>query len=248
MWISKYNGEYMKYAKVALALLLLISISGCFLTRVTSREFNKMWHGPAYKITNFYRDPDLYAMGIGRVAVIPFVNESKYRDATEKVTGVFSAELKKTGAFGVVLADDVECNGLIESVRNRGMIDYEQAARLAQKLNVDALVVGRITNYFPYHRSPVLGLDVAMIYPAEQKVVWQVDELYDSTDFRVMNSIRKYFDKEFSDNASDFNFEVFLYSIMRYSQFVSHEVAGTLLVEIKEPVSEEKELEKVSLR
>ena len=231
-------GTAMRHIKIIMICCLLVLLSGClFRSRVRSK-LNYAWYGPPYKVTNYYRHPELYSMGISRVAVLPFINESQYSEAAEKVHQAFVGELKKTNSFAVVVDETDQAADLLDTLRRHGTIDPSAAMRVALSLNVDGLIICRITNYFPY-RPPVLGLDVFLVHPQSQEVVWQVDELFDSSNLAVMNAIRVYYDSNFNVKASDYGYDLFVYSISRYSQFVTHEIVATLK---PEPVQEEEEI------
>ena len=206
---------------------LLVLLSGCLFRSRVRPKFSQAWYGPAYKVTNYYCHPELYSMGISRVAVLPFINESEYSEAADKVQQAFVGELKKTNTFAVVVDETDQSADLLDTLRRHGTIDPSAAMRVALSLNVDGLIICRITNYFPY-RPPVLGLDVLLVHPQSQVVVWQVDELFDCGELEVMNAVRKYYYENFNNRASDYNYELFMYSTGRYSQYVSHEVVSTL--------------------
>ena len=229
----------MKYTrKIILVCCAAALLPGCLFNSKVRPRMEQVWYGPPYKVTNYYRSEDLYSMDIGSVAVLPFINDSEYTEASDKVFKAFMRELKKSKTFAVAVENSPMTVKLLSRYKEHGAVDPTEAMNIAVQLNVDALIIGRITSYFPY-RPPVVGLDVRMIHPARQEVLWQVDELFDSSNLAVMNAIRVYYDSNFNVKASDYGHDLFVYSISRYSQFVSHEIVATLK---PEPVQEEEEI------
>jgi hypothetical protein len=95
---------------------------------------------------------------ISRVGVVPFFNLSS--EATlngRKVAEAYAAELAEVPGFDVISVS------VVETAMHGYQIDFSKesdVSQLAQKLDVDALVVGTITEYWPYY-PPRLTLKVA---------------------------------------------------------------------------------------
>jgi len=100
--------------------------------------------------------------GLSTVAVAPFINLSAERsvDGREMAMAYYS-ELQKTPGFEVVPV------GVTEQVifdNNLQFQDPRDAVRLAELMNVDAVVLGAVTDFNPYF-PPRLGLKVAWYSP-----------------------------------------------------------------------------------
>jgi len=101
-------------------------------------------------------------VGLSTVAVAPFINLSAERavDGREMAMAYYS-ELQKIPGFEVVPV------GVTEQVifdNNLQFQDPRDAVRLAELLNVDAVVLGAITDFNPYF-PPRMGLKVAWYSP-----------------------------------------------------------------------------------
>ena len=100
--------------------------------------------------------------GLTTVAVAPFFNQSQERAVDgREVALAYYAELQKVPGFEVVPVGVTEV-ALRE--HNLDLASPEDALRLARILNVDAVVVGSITDFHPYY-PPRIGLSVNWYSP-----------------------------------------------------------------------------------
>ncbi|MEO1994719.1 MAG: hypothetical protein ABGZ17_05530 [Planctomycetaceae bacterium] len=101
-------------------------------------------------------------VGLSTVAVAPFINLSAERtvDGREMAMAYFS-ELQKVPGFQVVPVGVTE-----QVIYDHGLQfeDPQDAVRLAELLNVDAVVLGAITDFNPYF-PPRIGMKVAWYSP-----------------------------------------------------------------------------------
>lgn len=100
--------------------------------------------------------------GLTTVAVAPFFNQSQERAVDgREVALAYYAELQKVPGFEVVPVGVTEV-ALRE--HNLDLASPEEALQLARILNVDAVVVGTITDFHPYY-PPRIGLSVNWYSP-----------------------------------------------------------------------------------
>jgi hypothetical protein len=100
--------------------------------------------------------------GLTTVAVAPFFNQSQERAVDgREVALAYYAELQKVPGFEVVPVGVTEV-ALRE--HNLDLASPEEALQLARILNVDAVVVGSITDFHPYY-PPRIGLSVNWYSP-----------------------------------------------------------------------------------
>jgi hypothetical protein len=130
--------------------------------------------------------------GLSTVAVAPFVNLSAERAVDgRRVALAYYAELQKTPGFQVVPVGVVE----VAIVQNRlDLQNPDDVLKLAQILDVDAVVIGAVTDYSPYY-PPRIGLNVDWYAPrgiafhpgppvdplARDRLRNQLDEIQDET-------------------------------------------------------------------
>lgn len=103
---------------------------------------------------------------ISTIAVAPFINTSMERGVDgRRFANVYFTELQKIPGFEVVPVGVVETAMAEKSIEMRGPAD---AVRLAEILNVDAVVVGTVTEYDSY-APPRIGLKVSWYSSQQQK-------------------------------------------------------------------------------
>lgn len=179
---------------------------------------------------------------VGRVLVLPFLNESEYTHAGEEVRAAFDAEFQQLGRYEVVAAPCDDHAVLAAVVHRGGRFDEAVMLELARVTRADVIVHGTITTYSPYPR-PRMGLIIQVVGPLQAKVVASVDGLWDTTDAAVAERLRTYYRQRprplpalaaFVNRhmiASDdvFAAELALDSPALFRRWVCHEAALTLL-------------------
>jgi hypothetical protein len=100
--------------------------------------------------------------GLTTVAIVPFFNLSQERTVDgQRFAIAYFTELQKTPGFQVIPV------GVVEQViydHRLEMNNPDDVLQLAKLLNVDAVVVGAVTDYSPYY-PPRIGLQVSWYSP-----------------------------------------------------------------------------------
>lgn len=209
--------------RTAAALLLIAALSGCVLIEAFRS-----------KQTRAYLAGDIEKEKIRRVAVVPLINATCFPDAGRLVTETLTAEFKKLGKFEVVPLAESELP--IVAQRNAVVEPRELTNReidlVAQAAGVDAVVVGSVTQYMPY-RPMVLGVHLKMIRPGGGKLLWSVNEIYDSSLHEVVNRCKTYSEKIESTGKlleGWYDWHKPLVSMRFFTQFVCHEVVQSAVI------------------
>lgn len=213
----------MKRFTLGIALIALaLGGAGCF-ERARSRAVHHF--GPQHAITNWSRDARFDRLGIRRVAVLPFVDGSRYSEASPRLTEAFTIELRKTRKFDVFAVEREEPIAQMTAVR--AAFDAVDARLLGETLNVDAIVLGEIVEYEPY-RPLAIGLRVVMIDTRSGRVIWTVDETLDTSELAVANLVRQYYDDVVDPGASEFRNDRVLVSMRAFARCVCYHFVRTL--------------------
>jgi hypothetical protein len=161
--------------------LLLLLIAGCSQPKPRP-ELN----------FSYYNSPEFHWRHVGRVLLLPVVNESATPEATEQMRAALNAELQQLGLFEVVSTPPDAAARLARSVRDGGRFDEAEVIALARCANADAVVAITLSHYSPYYR-PRIGLSAQAISPDLGKVVSSVDGLWDSNNLAVADRARRYY-------------------------------------------------------
>src|SRR5262249_46044159 len=133
---------------------------------------------------SFYGDPEFRWQHVGRLLLLPLVNESAYPEAADQMRRPARPELPQLGGGeGVVTPPDV-AQRFARLVRDGGRFDERELIDLARVAGADAIVAGTLSHYTPYFR-PRIGLTLQAISPDLGRVVASVDGLWDTNNLDV---------------------------------------------------------------
>ncbi|NWF51955.1 MAG: hypothetical protein HXY47_02625 [Nitrospirae bacterium] len=110
-----------------------------------------------------------------RIAVMPFKNKSRHRDAGTVVTYIFLVELFKNAKF-----DPVEYGIIREMVVNlrlkqKGELDYKSLKLIADTLGVDGVLIGTVEHYsdgLDTSSPPEVAVSARLINAHKNRIIW----------------------------------------------------------------------------
>jgi TolB-like protein len=124
-----------------------------------------------------FRDPRLDTAEPKRVALLPFENGTERRGAALIVDDLMLVGLFRAGRFEV--ADPGEVSYALQTlgVAPYGAIDLDALRSLGEKIDVDAVILGRVEDYNEGLRpgtstSPSIALDARMLETRTGKILW----------------------------------------------------------------------------
>ncbi len=112
---------------------------------------------------------------IKKIAVFPFYNITKARDADKIISSILVAELHKDGRFIVEEPGNIVHFMLLERVSTVGEIEVERLRILGRRLGVDAIIVGTIEEFddgTTSGQTPVVSIALRMVDSHEGRLVW----------------------------------------------------------------------------
>jgi len=169
-------------------------------------------------------DFDTYTLR--RVGLTPFAGESLTIEQSTVIQSAFFTEISRTTSMEVVPLgrDDMEEIPTSEPYR-RGRYKARTVIELARRYNLDALLVGTVTEVqaFPPQR---LSVQLDMVASETGVVIWSGSVHLDARDERVRRSLMDYFSDRGVDGAE--GWEVSLLSPSRFAQFAAYEIARLL--------------------
>jgi hypothetical protein len=127
-------------------------------------------------VPNTYVSPGFDFAAIRRVAVMPFDNFSRDKEAGERVRDTFANSLLSTGAVYVLPTGEVARGIARAGIVNPTAPSVEEIARLAGIIEVDAIFTGTINEYGEVRSGSatanMISMIVAMLETQTGKVVW----------------------------------------------------------------------------
>ena len=110
-----------------------------------------------------------------RIAVMPFQNKSKHKDAGMVVTYMFLVGLFKNAGYEPVEYGDIRRLTVDFRIRHRGELDYKNIGGISEALGVDGIVVGTVELYsdgldtsFP----PAVAISARLISAHKDRILW----------------------------------------------------------------------------
>lgn len=159
-------------AWLAAGLILAAAVSGC---------------GHKYVSARADRGADL--AGIGYVAILPFENMTNFPEAGKIVPDLLATELYISRAYRVMERTEAVAAAAEQGIRVEDPIDAETARRLGEKLGVDGVIFGSVSEYwYRVYREedeevePAVGFSARLVSVATGEVVWSASVTRSSYD------------------------------------------------------------------
>lgn len=154
---SFHDGIFMKPLRNISLLLIVIALIGCV--------------GSSKPATHMYGT--LETQKICRVAVLPFVNQTQYRNGDIIAYRIFTSELVNFDRFNLVQEGDVRKVYQQMQIFPGESPTYEQVRVIGERLEAEILIEGRIIEMTHGNRAdepfPVLGMSL-IVYDAKKGV------------------------------------------------------------------------------
>lgn len=153
------SGKLLNFKRVILA-MLLFSLAAC---------------GASTSSTS-YHDPGMDFAALRTIAVMPFVNLTRDKQAGERVRDTFVNNLLSTGAVYVIPSGEVARGVSKSGVVNPAAPSSEEIAKLAANIRADAVITGVVREYGDVRSGSasanVISLSLQMIEVQSKKIVW----------------------------------------------------------------------------
>ena len=206
-----------KTLKTVLLLLLTVS-SGCGVLN----------SAPPQEMGHFYINPNTDFDDIGRVAVLEVKNESTRVDLASQLTDSISEALQKKHLFSVTTLgpDDPDWRRLAVGDDDISSYSIRQLDAVRSQLGVNAVIYGSITEYRPYPHM-LMGLKLKMLDLRDGKLLWAMEQVWDSTDKRIEMRMKHFYKDYMRDGYQPIGWQLLVTSPKAFNKFVVHEVAAT---------------------
>src|SRR4030042_3428300 len=110
-----------------------------------------------------------------RIAVMPFQNKSKHKDAGMVVTSMFLVELFKNKGYEPVEYGDIRRLIVDYRIRHRGELDYKNIEGLSEALGADGIVVGTVELFsdgLDTSSPPEVAISARLINARKSRILW----------------------------------------------------------------------------
>lgn len=180
---------------------------------------------PVFSSFNCYRRPQLEAMGIRRVVLLPLSNETGIPFAEERIREALAAELRIAGLFEVITPPPMIDLPHSAGIRSDGTFHESDLVTMARNFNADGVIFATVTDYRPY-RPVRVGVNLHLVSTAEAITVASVDGLWDARDASV-TQLALMSEPGFAESAVPGS-DISLYSPEAFHRFVGRQIAQAL--------------------
>ncbi|MFA6132717.1 MAG: hypothetical protein WC869_01720 [Phycisphaerae bacterium] len=165
---------------------------------------------------------------IGRVCFLELPPEGENGRVARDTSAALVKAIAARGLFDLELvhADDSGLAELSLGSPDR-LLSLENISALRKLLGCDAVIYGRITT-FRAHPHMQMGLRLRLVDLRTAKVVWGIDQIWDTSDKSLEDRIEDYFEDQVRDELEPLNWRLVLVSPLAMEGFVSYETAQTL--------------------
>jgi hypothetical protein len=106
-------------------------------------------------------------------------------------------------------------------------LSLEQISNLHKRFGSDAAIFGRITSFRSYPHMQ-MGLRLRMVDLRTAKLLWGVDQIWDTADKDLQDRLEDYFEDQVADEYRPLDWRVVLVSPLALEEFIGYETARTL--------------------
>ena len=197
-------------------LLLTIITSGCETPQnpVPAKDF-------------YYLNPEKQLSSIGRVVIVELANESGYPQISTDVTETLFQALQKKQTFGLSIVRRHDPTWRNLRLEDDAALNLNQILTIQETLKCDGLMLGTITEFRPYPHMAV-GLRLKLLDLSDGRLLWALEQVWDSTDNAVEKRIKSYYKSKTSMGRAPLHERLASISPLEFAKFISYEVAETL--------------------
>ncbi|HHI79403.1 MAG TPA: hypothetical protein ENK02_05445 [Planctomycetes bacterium] len=208
-------------AFLPLGLLPLLALSSCFL-------FEKEEMGSEAPVSAFLGDRQDLRL-CRRVLVLPIQSTNMTSTLRKDLEEALLSELAFQGRFQVLRMEPSQgAEGKeIYPTERRGRIDPDLVVELGRRYQADALLLTRVTQWFPY-KPPRIGLRLQLVSVHSGKVIWAIDQTWDAGTERTRLDLINYARTTLAPQENLHGWEFLMISPRRFGRFALRRSVNTL--------------------
>lgn len=174
---------------------------------------------------SYYVDPDIH--NISRVIFVEIGDGVGYPEIATRMTRSLAEALTDRGIFriDVVPAGHPELRYL--SMNKRDPFTLKELSAIRRSLRCDAILFGRMVSYKQYPGMQI-GLYLRLIDLKDGKLVWAIDELWDTTNRQTVKRIKNFYFDYMRDTYDPAKGEMGIMSTDGFQKFISYEILSTM--------------------
>lgn len=174
---------------------------------------------------SYYVDPGI--RNVSRVVFVEIGDQTGYPEVANRMTKALAEAMTDRGIFrvDVLPAGHPELRYL--DLHKRGPHTLKELLTIRKSLRCDAILFGRMVSYKQYP-STQIGLYMRLIDLKDGKLIWALDEIWDTTNRQTVKRIDAFYFDYMRDTYDPAKGEMGIMSTDGFQKFVSHEIACTM--------------------
>jgi hypothetical protein len=162
-----------------------------------------------------------------RVMFMELADQAAQPNVARDVADDILRALQERRLFRVELLRSTDPRVSAVPPRPDGRFTIAEMKRLQDGLGCDAVLVGAMTSFQQYPRMQI-GLRLALLDLKAGKVIWSIDNVWDTRDRDLQCRIQEFFDTQMAHQYDPIDWRIGTVSASAFAKFVAYEVAHTL--------------------
>ena len=204
--------------KIITALLAAGILAGC---RMPAKVVPEVGH--------FYINPQADFSTINRVVVFEFENRSTLPELSIALTDALTEALQKKHLFSISALHRTSPAWRKLDLAESSSYSDDELCVIRKELKTDAVLFGSITRYYPYPHM-LVALHLKLINLRDGRLLWALEQVWDSTDKRVEGRMRQFFTSQMRSGYQPMDWQLLVTSPRAFNKFVIFEVGQTFQV------------------
>lgn len=172
--------------------------------------------------------PDFHSYSLHRVGLIPLAGRMLDVEQRAFLQDALASELTHSSPFEIVVLDALDLEEVPESEPSRrGSYRPATVLALARRFNLDAVLVGTVTDYQAFAPQR-LGLSVDMVGVETGLPIWSAELMLDASQKPVQESLIAWREVEQATGTTTESLDVYMISPRRFAQFAASQIAQVL--------------------
>jgi hypothetical protein len=206
--------------------LLVGLLTGCIQTGPLGRSFT-----PSFRPDNIYQAEDSLPPELRRVALLPFGTRSRNTEmefAKKTLWPVLLSQLHSSKLFEVIPVSPDELMHItgLKQWNSDQPLPSEFLESLRDTLGVQGVVIPELTVYTPYEPLAI-GWRIKLIDTEEPRILWALDEVFDSSLPEVAAAARRYGAKQQAERPNGSHQPV-LQSPRMFANYATSAIVSTI--------------------
>ena len=204
---------------------ITLIVSGCIFALTLPGCHPPPPPGPAI---NYYIGPPQELTKIRRIAFVELACEKNDTETAQNMSGALFRAIQGRNLFHLAVFDRTDPACLDLPLNRRTPHTIEELAQLRDALQCNAILYGWVNHHQPYPRMQI-GLHLRLLDLQAGKLLWGVDNIWDTTNQKTESRIRKFFEDQMRISGYEpIDWRLAMLSPSVFQKFVAYEVAQTL--------------------